>query len=381
MRPVLPTTSSTAPAPAGPHHGRRRMVMALPLLAAAAHWPAGLAATTAPVPQRSSRFLMGTRVDIVVDTNAPGAPGTAAADAAMAAAHDTMRQLAGSMSRYEPASVVSRINAHSGVRPVPVPPAVMAVLQSAQALAAFTGGAFDITVGAYNAWHFDDAPGQIPSPALLRRQREKVHAGALVLDQRAGTAFLPQTGMAIDLGGVAKLPILEAGLATLREHGIENALVNGGGDVLVSGLLQGRPWRIGLRDPLHPDRLLGTVTLAQGGVVASSGDYERGFWSAGRRLHHILDPHTGYPTTGVHGVALVAARVEQVNGLGAAAMVKGLQGCQAMFAARPEVHALAVGSQSTWSTAALQGIAQGTKKDIAQRTAHFQWQAGLLAPA
>src|SRR5690606_10778430 len=96
-----------------------------------------------------------------------------------------------------------------------------------------------------------------------------------------------------------------------------------GGDVLTLGRLQGRPWRVGVRDPRAPAQLLGAIEVDGRGVVASSGDYERGFVRAGRRLHHVLDPRTGWPTTGVPGVALFARQVEAVNGWGTALMVQG----------------------------------------------------------
>ena len=67
--------------------------------------------------------------------------------------------------------------------------------------------------------------------------------------------------MALDLGGIAKLPILQAGMDVLAAHGVRDALVNGGGDVLIAGRLQGRPWRVGLRDAREPRRLLGVVAL------------------------------------------------------------------------------------------------------------------------
>jgi len=59
------------------------------------------------------------------------------------------------------------------------------------------------------------------------------------------------------------------------------------------------------------------------GFVAASGDYERFFLENGHRYHHILNPKTGQPTTGPHGVALVSRKLEDINGMGAAIMVAG----------------------------------------------------------
>ena len=157
----------------------------------------------------------------------------------------------------------------------------MAVLREAQRIHAVTDGAFDVTVGGLKAWHFGEGVQQMPQAEEVARQLSLVGAQDLVLDTNAGTAFLRRRGMALDLGGIAKLPILEAGMRVLQEHGIDNAMVNGGGDVLVRGQMQGRAWRVGLRDPRTPSQLLGAVSLQGSAVVASSGDYERYFCTKG----------------------------------------------------------------------------------------------------
>jgi len=176
-------------------------------------------------------------------------------------------------------------------------------------------GAFDITVGALKGWRFDAAQTAIPSAADIARELPLVNYRDLVLDEAHGSAFLRRRGMGVDLGGIAKLPILQAGMDSLKRQGIHNAMLNGGGDVLVRGQLQGRDWRVGLRDPRAPERILGVLALNEG-FVAASGDYERSFIHAGRRYHHILDPHTGQPTRGPHGVTLVSRKLDHHGGRG-----------------------------------------------------------------
>jgi thiamine biosynthesis lipoprotein len=74
------------------------------------------------------------------------------------------------------------------------------------------------------------------------------------------------------------------------------------------------------------------------GFVASSGDCERFFVRDGRRYHHVLDPRTGCPAQGPHGVTLVGETLGSVNGPGAAAMVMspdaGRDCCNAMGRSR-----------------------------------------------
>ena len=312
---------------------RRRIALAVPLLGFGA-WAHGAGAPGARV-QRESRALMGTRVDLVADV----------ADQplwlqASAAAWAEMARLEQLMSRYQPDSVVNRLDAAAGRRPVRVPDEVMRVLLSAKRAASASDGAFDATVGAIKAWRFDAAQTSAPDAREIERERRLVGDADLIVDERAGTAMLRRAGMALDLGGIAKLPILQAGMNMLKRHGVKNALINGGGDVLISGHIQGRAWKVGLRDPRAPERLVGTLALSGQAVVASSGDYERFFIAGGRKLHHILDPHTGWPTQRSHGVSLLARDVDQVNGMGAAMMVMGLDRARVLLATRSGVETL-----------------------------------------
>jgi thiamine biosynthesis lipoprotein len=324
---------------------RRRMAMALPLLGSAA-WMSSALARTPLVVQRETRALMGTRVDIVVE-----GPDERALRAAMGQAWDEMDRLAAMMTRYAPQSTVSAIHRAAGLHAVPVGQELMAVLKTAQDIAAQTRGAFDITVGTLKAWHFDAGQSSLPAPDVVAAQQRLVGYHGLVLDERAGTAYLRQRGMALDLGGVAKLPILEAGMGVLKRHGIANAMLNGGGDVLIAGRLRDRPWRVGLRDPRAPAQMVGVLALEGQAIVASSGDYERFFMAQGERQHHILNPATGRPTQGPHGVSLLARDAASVNGLGAAMMVLGSDGARALLRDKPLVHALVVDrDQSVWRT-------------------------------
>lgn len=315
---------------------RRRIALALPLLGAAAWALPGMARASGP--QRASRDLMGTRVDIVAD----GADARHL-QAAIAQAFAEMQRLEAELSRYRADSVVRRIDEAAGRHPVAVTPEVMAVLESAQHVWRESRGAFDPTVGALSGWHFEPGRQAMPAAADIAAALRHVGARRLHLDARAGTAYLTERGMRLDLGGIAKLPILAAGLRVLEREGVTNALVNGGGDVLASGSLQGRPWRVGVRDPRAPASLLGVIEVEGFGIVASSGDYERGFVHQGRRLHHVLDPQTGWPTEGVHGVALLARDVHAVNGWGTALMVQGMDAVPAWSTRHPDVAVLAAG--------------------------------------
>lgn len=318
----------------------------LPLLPAA-----GLAA---PTIERASALLMGTRVDIVVE-HADPLQRTTALDQAWS----EMQRLAEMMSRYRSASQVSLLGQAAGGAPLAVAPELMQVLQQAQAVAQASGGCFDATIGACvdgpAGWRFEPGQARLADAAALQQSLALVNARDLELDVARNRARLARPGMRLDLGGIAKLPILAAGLKALQTQGITQALINGGGDVVCAGTAQGRPWRVGLRDPLAPQRLLGAVAL-RSGVVAASGDYERGFVHHGRRYHHVLDPHTGQPTEGLHGLALVAGDVAAVNGWGPALMVAGSPLAQRWLSDGPlrGVHAMLAGPAGVWLSDGMQ---------------------------
>ncbi len=312
---------------------RRCFLGSLGVLAAGLLLPADFAD---PGVRRIHRPLMGTRVGIV-------AQGVHAAetDFAIQCAFDEMLRLEQLMSRYRECSDVGALQRAAGRHAVDVAPETMAVLERSRRVSALSGGAFDITTGAYAGWDFRPGAGVMPSPKKLEAQRALVDYRDVVLDTGRSRAYLRRPGMRIDLGGVAKLPILQAGLRVLQQHGIASAMIDGGGDVLTLGQLQGRPWRVGVRDPQHPGALLGTLQLNTG-VVASSGDYERFFIREGHRYHHILDPRTGYSSEGVHGVTLVSGDGADLSGLGAAMMVAGAGPGRKLLADQPAVEALIV---------------------------------------
>jgi len=333
--------------------GRRRFARRLVTgaILAGCGWLAApvLAAGQAPA-LRGGAALMGTRVDISLDGADP-----ARLQQALQAALAEMQRLADMMSRYRGDNPVAALQAAAGRHPVALPPEMFAVLKKAESISRQTGGAFDVTIGALSGWRFDDPRADIPSARQIARELRHVDHRQLILDEAAGSAYLRERGMRVDLGGIAKLPILQAGMDVLKRHGVADAMINGGGDVLVSGRLYGRPWRIGVRDPAAPERLLALLPMSDG-IVASSGDYERCVVRDGRRYHHVIDPRTGYPSEQVRGVTLVGRSVAELNGLGAAAMVLGPAAGAALLSRQPGRQALMVGRDgSLWVSPALAG--------------------------
>jgi thiamine biosynthesis lipoprotein len=283
-----------------------------------------------------ARPLMGTLVSMTVE-----GPRRDVLERGVNDAYREMSRLSDMMNHYNPDSAVSQINRAAGAQPVTVPRELMEVLAMARRVSERSEGAFDITVGSLKVWRFNPEDPAMPSPEEIRHALPLVNFRHVMLNEKNRTVLLKQYGMRIDLGGIAKLYILDAGMQVLKQRGITHAMVNGGGDVAVMGSHQGRPWRIGIRHPRRGDVLLGTVELTQGWVV-TSGDYERYFFRDGKRYHHILDPRTGYPAEGPQQVTLVANDIGRVNGYTLAIMVRGAEWGRALIAQTPGLSGLIV---------------------------------------
>jgi thiamine biosynthesis lipoprotein len=194
---------------------------------------------------------------------------------------------------------------------VRVTPALADLLRVAKRYSELSDGAFEPGVGALvELWGFHNgsaAPSGPPDPAAIAawlgrdggvRNLEIAPDGTVT--RAHGEAFM------LDLGGIAKGTALDRIIAQLRAAGVQRALVNTGGQVRVLGSRDGRPWRVGIRAP-RAEAVLGVVELQGGESVSTSGDYERYYDHAGKRMHHILDPRTGYPVTHTRAVTVIAA--------------------------------------------------------------------------
>jgi FAD:protein FMN transferase len=170
-------------------------------------------------------------------------------------------------------------------------------------------GAFDITWhGMANIWHFDDTfiP---PSRAAVEQARRLVNFRAIQIE--GNRVFLPKTGMSIGLGGIAKGYAVDQASKVLARAGFQDSLVDGGGDILVSGTRNGPAWQLGIQDPRRPrGTLLGRVAISNEALV-TSGDYERFRIVNGVRYHHIIDARTGWPGTAACSVSVISSSAEQ----------------------------------------------------------------------
>lgn len=253
---------------------------------------------------RRSVPVMGTIADLVV----VDADKTKAQEAIDAAIHE-LRWVERTMSHFTADSDVGRANLGAASGPVAVTAATAMVLEEALRWAEASDGRFDPCLGRATAlWDVGERQTP-PSTAETRRFAGEHLYRDLDIDRWRGDHVVRfrSDAVAIDLGGIAKGYGVDRAVRALRERGVENALVNAGGDLYAIGLSEdGDPWEVGVRDPRNPGRLAATLGVSDR-ALATSGDYFQYFNHGGRRYHHLIDPATGEPTTAGHRSVTIAA--------------------------------------------------------------------------
>jgi thiamine biosynthesis lipoprotein len=248
------------------------------------------------------------------------------------------------MSVWREGSDIVRLNAAAGASPVPVSREVRDVLLDARRISEWTGGKFDVTFGALSGlWKFDqDQDRTVPARADVLAKLPLIDYEKLVVDEKAGTAFLTQKGMRAHLGGIGKGFAVDRGVAILRERGLRDFMIQSGGDMFVSGSRGDRPWRVGIRDPRGPaESSFAALDLTEA-AMSTSGDYERFFMKDGKRYHHIIDPDDGEPAKGSRSVTIVATRSVLADGLSTGVFLIGPDKGMALIERLPGVEGVIV---------------------------------------
>ena len=192
------------------------------------------------------------------------------------AAVNWVGQFEGRYSRFIPDSLISKINAAAGEHWVEIDPETERMFNLCQELFFFTRGSFDPTaLPLIKLWNWKQCPPALPDADTIQATRELV--GWNKIQRRPGGIFLPQRGMAIDLGGIGKEYAVDCVMNLAVECGIPNALVDFGQDVRVRGHApQKKFWSIGLEDAQQPGKCWTGVAVTDH-AVATSGDYLRHF--------------------------------------------------------------------------------------------------------
>jgi thiamine biosynthesis lipoprotein len=269
---------------------------------------------------QKTETIMGTQVTITVVAQTVE-QGEAAIDAGMA----EVRRFDAMMSLYKDDSEITRVNLAAGRMPVKVSPEMIEVVEQAGEISRRSGGVFDVTIGPLVVlWQMRLKEGKIPSEEEISGVRRLVNFRNIIINKNASTIFLKRSGMIMDLGGM-KGYIADQVAVLFKRRGIRNALIALAGDIWALGHREdGKPWRIGVQHPRDKDKTLAVLELSDR-YVCTSGDYERFVIKEKKRYHHIIDPRTGKPSTGVISVTLVGERGALIDPLAKVPFILGAE--------------------------------------------------------
>ncbi|WP_068117023.1 FAD:protein FMN transferase [Tropicimonas marinistellae] len=274
---------------------------------------------------RLSGETMGTTYNIT----AVDVPGDVTEEALATAVNEALAAVNASMSNWDEASEVSLFNADPGPAPYAISPEFAHVMAAANEVHALSLGKFDVTLfPLIELWGFGaKKPGDpVPSEAEIAAALEHVGQAELVtLDGE--TLAKADPAVSVNLSAIAKGYGNDAVAETLRGFGIENYLVEIGGDLVAAGLNEeGAPWKIGVETPDAGAQSIEMVLPVSDLGMATSGDYRNFFEQDGIRYSHIIDPTTGRPVTHrTTSVTVLAESGMMADALATAMMVLGAE--------------------------------------------------------
>lgn len=263
--------------------------------------------------------LMGTRFEITVV-----APNEDIGYINIDEAVSEIQRIEKIISSWDENSETSLINKNAGIAPVKVSPELFGLIERAIKISEITDGAFDITYASMdNIWKFDGSMDSIPTEEQIKKELAKVGYEKIVLDPDTKTVFLPESGMKIAFGAIGKGYAADRAKELLVSKDVKGGIINASGDLTTWGTkVTGEKWLVGIANPLSKDKVFSWLPVIESSV-ATSGNYEKFITYKGKKYSHIIDPRTGYPTTGINSVSIFAKQAELCDALATAVFIMG----------------------------------------------------------
>ena len=236
-------------------------------------------------------------------------------DEQMEALHDdlvTYHRLYDIYNDYEGVNNIKTINDNAGVAPVKVDERIIDMLELAVKMYDTTGGKLNVAMGSVLAvWHDyreaaeadpSDADNQLPTQEELEAAAQHCNIEDVIIDREAGTVYLADPEMRLDVGSVGKGYAVEQVCQAARERGLVSLSLSVGGNLRsVGSKPQGQPWESGIVSPWDDSLIYNSgssllaVVNSNDQALVTSGDYQRFYTVDGVRYHHIIDPDTIWP--------------------------------------------------------------------------------------
>jgi len=265
-----------------------------------------------------------------------------------------------SVSMWVPESIISKLNYGDSL--VQTDDWFVDIFRGSVEIAEKTGGAFDFTVGPLvNAWGFGFKGKRKMSQAIVDSLLQYVDYKMVSLDSR--NRIIKPAAVRFDFNAIAQGYSVDVLGDFLTSNGVENYLVDIGGEVLGKGCKPGQiPWLVGIENPAADslsERSINTKVKLTGIALATSGNYRKYYEEDGIRYSHTIDPKTGYPVRhNLLSVSVLANDCATADGYATAFMVMGYEKARAFVEGDPELEAFFItdGGSGLFLTHATEGF-------------------------
>lgn len=258
-----------------------------------------------------------------------------------------LQKVDNSLSPFNKTSIISRINRNEDVK---VDNLFAEVFQLAEKISKETDGAFDITVAPMvNAWGFGFKTGNPPTKQTVDSLRAIVGFQKVTLEEEHVKKQNPH--IMLDCSAIAKGYGSDIVARFLKKKGIQNFMVEIGGEIVVNGNSEKQvPWRVGINKPtddsLNTSQELQDVINVTDIAMATSGNYRNFYYKNGKKYAHTIDPKTGYPVQhNILSATVLAKNCATADAYATSFMVMGLDGAKKVLEKHPELDAYLIYSE------------------------------------
>ncbi len=237
---------------------------------------------------------------------------------------EEIRRIERLISSWDSSSETTKIIENAGANPTRVSNELYGLIERSIQISKITNGAFDISYASMDRiWKFDGSMTQMPSKEAIEKSISKVGFQNIKLDKANQTVYLKKEGMKIGFGAIGKGYAADKAKQLLIEKGVSGGIINASGDLTTWGKqTNGKLWTIGITNPLNENKIFSWFPLDNKAVV-TSGNYEKYVELEGKRYSHIIDPRSGYPSSGLVSVTVFAPKAELADALATSIFVMG----------------------------------------------------------
>lgn len=300
--------------------------------------------------QRSTDLVFGTSYNIVYQCDSDLSLGI----------KDELMKVDRSLSPFNKESVITAVNQNREVR---LDSHFQEVFKLAKEVSDDTEGAFDITVAPLvNAWGFGFKNDVRPTSRQVDSLLQMVGYQKVKIEQ--GRVLKADPRMMLDCSAIAKGYGVDVVARYLRSRGVENYMVEIGGEIVTHGVNPQRlPWRVGVTKPtddsLNVSHELQTILNVTDKAMATSGNYRNFYYKDGKKFAHTIDPKTGYPVQhNILSATVLARNCATADAYATAFMVMGLERAQQLLERHPDLMAYLIyndadGNNAVWFSPSL----------------------------